>query len=132
MPAAKIQATVTQQVKIAPRLATRLMNKLREYQTAHTAAKIAEGRKTALRVEIEDVLGDIGETNIKLQGFSTCLTAQPRRTLSVSKLMAAGVSLDLINDCYDVTTSKPYVKISCPGVREIDPEGRLREGGSRG
>jgi hypothetical protein len=120
MPSVKPVATVTQQVKIAPKLATKLLSKLKLYGQLKAEEKVNKAARDKVRGEVEDVLGDIGETNIKLQGYSTVLMAQPRRTLSVEKLMAAGVSLDTINDCYVTTTTKPYVKITCPGAREDD------------
>ena len=113
-----VVATTTHQVKIEPKLKRRLLVELRTYaelKSQQAALKKAMDKK---RANIEDVLGDIGESSLSVEGFKTTLVAPVRTVLDEKKLIANGVTMDQIEASKTQKATKPYVKVTCPGDRD--------------
>lgn len=118
MPAATLTATTTQQIKIAPGLKTKLSKALQTYAGLRDQRKAADSAMKKTRGSIEDILGEIGESNLSLNGFKTSLVAPVRTTLSEAKLLALGVDPDIIAKAKVSTPTTPYVKVTCPGEKD--------------
>lgn len=107
--------TTTQQVKIAPALRTKLRKALNIYGELKGQEKALKLAKDKCRSSIEDVLGDIGESSLKIDGFSTTMVAPVRTVLDEKKLIEQGVTIEQINAAKVQVATKPYIKVTCPG-----------------
>ena len=113
-----VTATTTHQVKIEPRLKRRLLVELKGYAVLKAQRDALDSAMTKTRSKIEDVLGDIGESSLSVEGFKTTLVAPVRTTLDEKKLIANGVTMDQIEASKVQTATKPYVKVTCPKEHE--------------
>jgi hypothetical protein len=80
------------------------------------AAKLRQQIKT-LETELEPVNKRIiagcfasGKTDHVIEGWKANIENRVTRTISAAKLIARGVSADVIAESTDVTTSEPFVK----------------------
>ena len=113
-----VTATTTHQVKIEPKLKRRLVTELKGYAALKTQRDALDSAMKKARGKIEDVLGDIGESSLAVEGFKTTLVAPVRTKLDEKKLIANGVTMDQIEASKVQTATKPYVMVTCPGERE--------------
>lgn len=120
MPKLSVTATVTQQVKLTPKLKRELKTQCQEYAALHVTEKTAKAAKKVINGRVEEIMEIAGETMLEVDGFKTTLVAPVKRSLNIKKLIAKGVSIDTINDCYDETPGTAYVKISAPGQKDED------------
>ena len=125
MPSLKTAVTtdVVQRVKIAPRLRTKLVTALRTYSGLKTQLTVLEAAMKKVRVGIEDILTEVGESNLAIDGYKTTLVAPMRSALSREKLIANGVTVQQINDSTEQIATTPYIRITPPGQRELPLEG---------
>ena len=93
--------------------------------TDHSIASIVED-VLAIGIQIKDLKGQQDEKRemirevheeemvIKAEGpgwTSTIVSPEPRRKLSIAKLLEAGVKIEVIERSYDVTPAKAYVTV---------------------
>lgn len=122
---ATVTQVVTQQVKIAPKLAERLLASLRSYAGLKAQSKaieklLKEDRESVLRMGVET-----GSDKFELEGFKIKLVLDATtKSLDQAKLLksmvAAGFSVAkaqrLIANAIVETPTKPYPKITVPGA----------------
>ena len=113
-----VVATTTTQVKIAPALKRKLTTSLRTYAGLQSQRDAIDAAMKKCRSGVEDVLGDIGESSVKVDGFSTTLVAPVRTTIDEKLLIANGVTTDQIAASKVQKATTPYVKITCPGSKD--------------
>lgn len=120
MPRLSVTTTVVEQVKLSPKLKRELQTTLKDYAGHHTNAKLYEGKAKACRGRVEEIMEEAGETALEVDGFKATLIAPVRKTLNIKKLIAKGVSMDIIDACYDETPGTAYVKVTVPGAKGDD------------
>lgn len=122
---ATVTQVVTQQVKIAPKLAERLLTSLRSYAGLKAQSKaidklLKEDRESVLRMGVET-----GSDKFELEGFKVKLVLDgTTKSLDKAKLLklmvAAGLSVAKAQTVMEKATvespTKPYPKITVPGV----------------
>lgn len=118
MPKLSVTTTVTQQAKLTPALKKELLTKMQEHAKLHVVEKNAKAGKKKIAGRVEEIMEVAGETMLEVNGFKSTLIAPVKKSLNIKKLIAKGVSLDLINSCYDETPGTAYVKITAPGASD--------------
>jgi hypothetical protein len=112
--------TVTEQVTLTPALRRKLLVELRAYAGLRTQLKTIEYAMDKVKSKVEGVLGDVGESNLSVDGFKTALIcAKGSSKLDPMKLVALGVSTSIIEKATVQGPPKaPYIKITCPGGKD--------------
>lgn len=122
---ATVTQVVTEQIKIAPKLAERILQSLRSYaalkaQSKQTEKLLTEDRETVLRLGV-----DTGYDKFELDGFKVTLVLDStKKSLDKAKLVklmvAAGLSVVKAQAVIEKATvespTKPYAKITVPGA----------------
>lgn len=108
--------TVEHQVKLSPRLQKKLLTELRSYASLKVQADDLDFRMKKAKGYVEEVLGEIGESNLAVEGFKTTLVcAKGSSKLDPMKLLAQGVTTKQLEAATVVGPPKaPYILISCP------------------
>jgi hypothetical protein len=114
MPSLVATTTQTATVKLAPKLKAKLVAALHTYVIAKKQIKGLEETADSARADVETLLDQAGETNLKIDGYTTTLCAPVRSVLDVALLLAEGVSKETIDKCTRQVPTKAYVKITGP------------------
>jgi hypothetical protein len=111
---------VEHQVKLSPALRRKLLTELRTYAELKSQADVIALAIKKGKDKVESVLGEIGESNLSVEGFKTTLVcAKGSSKLDPMKLVALGVSTDLIKKAtVEGAPKAPYIKITVPGGRD--------------
>lgn len=112
-----VTATVKTQATLTPKLKTELLTTVKAYGAQKLIRDAADEKMKKARTRTEEIMETAGETALEVEGYKTTLVAPVRRTLSVERLLKKGVSIDVINACYEETPGTPYVKIHVPGQK---------------
>ena len=113
---------VEHQVKLSPALRRKLLSELRTYAELKSQADVIALAIKKGKDKVESVLGEIGESNLSVEGFKTTLVcAKGSSKLDPMKLVALGVSTDLIKKAtVEGAPKAPYIKITVPGEKHED------------
>jgi len=113
---------VEHQVKLSPALRRKLLTELRTYAELKSQADVIALAIKKGKDKVESVLGEIGESNLSVEGFKTTLVcAKGSSKLDPMKLVALGVSTDLIKKAtVEGAPKAPYIKITVPGEKHED------------
>ncbi len=119
-PVATTTTTITERVKLTPQLRRKLLAELRMFAELKTQSKALDLAMGKVKTKVEAVLGEVGESNLSVDGFKTCLVcAKGSSKIDPMKLVAQGVTTAQIEKATVVGAPKtPYIKISCPGETE--------------
>jgi hypothetical protein len=95
---------------------TRIRALTREYAEAAETVKLAEEKKKAIGAEILTLVTALNAPKtIDVEGYRvTRVSGTPRHSLSVEKLVLAGVSKATILKATDTKTGKDYVTVTAP------------------
>jgi len=135
MPALRqiVTTTTTQVVKLAPALKKKLMLKLNTYKALKTERdalnlklngkrdkKTKEILVTGLSQEVEEILEEVGQEKLAIDGYKMTVIAPVKKgKFNPKKAIALGISLQQIEQCYDADEpGTSYVKITVPGASE--------------
>lgn len=118
MPKLSVTTTVKQQAKLTPTLKKELLTKMQAHAGWHAKEKEAKGHKKEIAGRVEEIMEVAGQTALEVNGYKSAMIAPVQRKLNVKKLIARGVSAELIEECYDETPGTPYVKITAPNADE--------------
>lgn len=119
MPKLTTAATVTNTVKLDPKLRKKLTTKMQEFFVKRQAIKKLEGEAEKIKADIESLRDEAGEESIALDGIGTVtLVAPVRKKFNPKKFVSNGGDLDIYNQSFDDVLSRPYTKVSPPGKNE--------------
>lgn len=88
-----------------------------QYAQAAQAVRDAEAKKGEASAELLRLTEDAGDELATTQ-FKAKVVRGQRRSLSVEKLVKAGVKATVIEKCYDETPNQPYVLLTALGERK--------------
>lgn len=74
----------------------------------------------AQKGEIGLLREEAGVNTLELEGFKVTQICGTRKTLNHQKLIAMGVSTEMLEDATEVKPNKPYEKVTCPGEKGAD------------
>ena len=116
-----IEATTTHEVKLAPQVKRKLKTNLEMYTDLKLQRDAIDHAMKKHRETIEGVMKDIGEESIKLDGYTATVVSSTRKTLDKKKLMTLfGLTVDQLDQASTESTTKPYVKVTCPNEKVQD------------
>src|SRR3981189_554713 len=104
--------TTTTEVVLKPRLKAKLLTKLKAYADRRTRFKALEAEMEAQKGEIGLLREEAGVTTLTLEGFKVTQICGLRKTLDQQKLIAMGVSTEMLEEATDTKPNRPYEKIS--------------------
>ncbi len=107
--------TTTQELVLKPQLKTKLLRKLKAYAELRLQIKALEETLDGYKADIGTMREEAGVQTLSLEGFKVTQIAGVRKTLNHMKLVAMGVSLEMIDEATESKPNRPYEKISCPG-----------------
>lgn len=114
-PKLSIEATTTHEITLAPQVKKKLKMNLEAYADLKVQRDAIDHAMKAHRDKVQGILDDVGETSLKLDGYTATVVTTTRKTLDQKKLIALGVTIDTIERATVETTAKPYVKVTVPG-----------------
>jgi hypothetical protein len=117
MMALTLTTTQTTELKLSPRLKSKLLQKLKTYAELRTRFKALEAEMEAQKGEIGLLREEAGVQSLALEGFKVAEITGLRKTLNPMKLIAMGVSVDMLEEATEVKPNKPYTKITVPGEK---------------
>lgn len=117
MPSITATVTATTEIKLNPKLKKRLLTELKGYAALKVQRDAIDHAMTKHREGIEGVLDELGESSIAIEGYKSTLVAPVRKKLDPKRLVALGVSTDVIAKATTETPGKPYVKVTVPGEK---------------
>jgi hypothetical protein len=137
MPSLKQQvvATTTHEVRLSPRLKTKLMTKLRSYaekkivrDKLNLEMNGKRNKKTkaievvGIQQQVEEIMEEVGELKLTIDGFNTTVVAPVTKgKFNTKKALLQGWTLEQIEACFDEDTpGTSYVKITVPGSKDED------------
>lgn len=118
MPKLSVIATTKTELDLKIQTKTRLVKELKAYAALSEQMK---SLKEAMRVHsasVEDILIEVGESSVGVDGYKATLVSPVKRKLEVKKLIALGVSQDVITRATSEKPGKSYVRITAPGAAE--------------
>ena len=118
MPATSVTATTTAEVQLQPAVKKKLLLALRTYVGLKDEQKALDAAKDKVKATVGDILEDVGESSLKVNGFTTTWVGGTRRVLNRETFARLGGDLAMLDAAYEDKSNKPYVKISVPGDTE--------------
>jgi hypothetical protein len=109
-------------VILKPALKSKLLKRLKLYAELRAQSKAIELAMDKEKAEIGALREEAGVDKLAIEGFSVAYVTNLRSTLSKPKLIAMGVTMEMIEDATEVKPGKPYTKVTCPGQKEYDSE----------
>lgn len=110
--AAAVTTTTVQTVTLKPTIRTKLLKALRLYGGLKEQEKVIEFAKKSCRGAIGEILEEVGESTLKIDGFTATFVAPAKRVLDRKKFVQLGGDLALLDASYVEQAVMPYVKIS--------------------
>lgn len=95
----------------------KLLLNLKIYQETRAELKAVEARLEAKKVEIGLLREEAGVTTLTIEGFKVTQITGLRKTLNPQKLIAMGVSTEMLEEATETKPNRPYEKISVPGEK---------------
>lgn len=118
MPSTTVVATSKTELKLKPAVKTKLLKELKAYEVLADQRKAIELAIKKHKGNIEEIQEETGETSLAIDGFKVTLVAPIRHVLDKKKLIALGVSADIIEEATVEVSGKPYIKVTVPGAKD--------------
>lgn len=115
-----VTCTTQTEVKISPSIQKRLRTELTAYAALRTELKSIEAKMDASKAKIEAVREETGEQKLEIDGYSVCIVAPIRKKFNPKKFVSLGGDLEIYRQAEENVTSKPYCKVTCPGLKSDD------------
>lgn len=114
MPGLTVTTTTVQTLTLKPTVRKKLVGLLRTYGGLKDQEKAIELAKKQTRGGIGAILEDVGESTLKIEGFTATFVAPAKKVLDRKKFVQLGGDLALLDAAYVEQAVTPYVKVSCP------------------
>ena len=112
MPALTATVTTTETITLQPSIRKRLLLALRTYTGLKDQEKALDLAKKKQRGIVQEVLEEVGETSLKLDGYTATMVAPSKKVLDRKLFVQLGGDLALLDAAYVEAPVTPYVKIS--------------------
>lgn len=113
-----VTTTTVQTVTLKPSLRKKLLMALRTYVTLKDQEKIAKAAKDKQRGVVGECLEEVGESTLKIEGFTATFVAPAKKGLDRKRFVQLGGDLAVLDAAYVEQTVTPYVKISMGGGKD--------------
>jgi hypothetical protein len=110
--------TTVQTVTLKPTVRKKLLTELRTYLGLKEQDAAIDVAKKKCRGNIGAILEDVGESTLKIEGFTATFVAPAKRVLDRKKFVQLGGDLALLDAAYVEQAVTPYVKVTTPSEKE--------------
>lgn len=117
-----VTTTITEEVKLRPSLKAKLLRELRTYAELRAQVKALELAMDKHKATIGGLREEAGVNSLALEGFHVTLVSPMRSTLDKMKLIAMGVTTEMLEEATTVKPGRPYEKISIPGEKSREED----------
>lgn len=115
---AAVTTTTVQMVTLKPTIRKKLLTALRTYGGLKDQEKVLDLAKRKARGTVQEVLEEVGETSLKLEGYTATIVAPAKKVLDRKKFVQLGGDLALLDAAYVDQDVTPYIKITAPTDKE--------------
>lgn len=119
---ASVTSTTTTVVKLSPTVKKKLLTALKTYGGLKVQRDAADHAMKGHRGTVEELLEEAEQTSLDIEGYKATIIAPVKTRLDPKKLIALGVSADIIEKATISTPGTPYVKITTPGQKSGDED----------
>lgn len=118
MPRLSLQATATTttELQLKPAVKQKLLTKLKEYSGLAREAAALKVKMSEKNTAIEGILGEIGESQVDIDGYKGTIVAGVSRKLNKKKLSPKARAE--VEAAMEEKPKKSYVKVTAPGEKE--------------
>lgn len=121
-PSTTVTTTSTQQVKLSPSLKKKLVLSLKTYTALRDQKQAIESAMKKHSSAVSDILAEAGEMSLEVEGHKATVMTPVRKKLDPKRLIALGISTEILAKATTETPGMPWVKISKVGERDSDDE----------
>jgi hypothetical protein len=114
MPTLSATTTTIQTVALKPTLRRKLLVALQIYAELRDQETVLDLAKKKQRGIVQGVLEEVGETSLKLDGYTATIVAPAKKVLDRKKFVQLGGDLALLDAAYVEQDVTPYVKVTVP------------------
>lgn len=118
--ATKVEATTTEEVILKPVVAKKLRTELQAYQEIKEQIKALTAAADKHKETIGKLRESTGHGSITFEGFKITEVRGVQTKLDEKKLIAQGVTTQMIENAKVTTPKRPYEKITFPGESNGD------------
>jgi hypothetical protein len=111
---AAVTTTTVQTVTLKPTIRKKLLTALRTYAGLKDQEKVLDLAKKKARGTVQEVLEEVGETSLKLEGYTATMVAPTKKVLDRKKFVQLGGDLALLDAAYVEQDTTPYIKVTTP------------------
>ena len=115
----------TTEVKLTPTLKRKVLTELKTFAALHEQIRTLKSAMQQRKDKVQKLFEDAGEftaltQGVALDGFKAKFVTGERRVINKKKLIALGVTVEMLEEATDQIAIKPYLKLTAPGEREED------------
>ena len=111
-------ASTTTEIQLKPSVRKRLLTELHAYQQMQSTLRELKAKMEVSKAKIGNIREEAGEQSLALEGFTVTLVSPVRSKLNHKKLIALGCAATWIAEATEITPTKSYEKVTCPGAPE--------------
>ena len=114
MPGLAVTTTTVQTVTLKPTVRKKLLTALRTYAGLKSQEAALDLAKKKVRSEVGGILEEVGESTLKIDGYTATFVAPAKKVLDRKKFVQLGGDLALLDAAYVEQAVTPYVKLTMP------------------
>ena len=114
-----VTTTTVQTVTLKPTVRKKLLAELRTYLGLKEQDSVIDLAKKKCRGNIGAILEEVGESTLKIEGFTASYVPSVRKVLDRKKFVQLGGDLALLDAAYVEQAVTPYVKVTTPSEKEV-------------
>lgn len=107
----------TTEVALKPALKSKLLRELKVYAQLRTDLKAIEAALDKHKGVIGGLREEAGVQSLSIEGFKVTSVTNLRSSLDKQKLLAMGVTTEMLEEATVTKPGKPYEKVTCPGEK---------------
>jgi len=110
-----VTTTQTTDVALTPALKVKLLKQLNIYAALRVQQQAIEAAMNEIKATVGTLREQAGVNSLALEGFHVTQVTSVRTSLDKMKLLAMGVTTDMLHAATVSKPGRPYEKITCPG-----------------
>lgn len=107
----------TQEVSLKPALKSKLLRELKAYAALRTDLKAIEAALDKHKGVIRGLREEAGVESLSIEGFKTSNVTSLRSSLDKQRLLAMGLTMEMLDEATITKPGKPYERVTCPGEK---------------
>lgn len=117
-----VTTTQTTEVALKPAVKVKLLRNLRAYADLCAQIKALEEKADIHKAAVRELREEAGVEKLQIEGFTTTNVPNLRTSLDKQKLLAMGVTVDMLEEATVTKPGRPYERITPPGSKRAAKE----------